>query len=145
VAGDEDPAVRLQHVATRLLRLARAPEKAGGLTSAQYAAMAVLHAQPGISVVELARIEHVAHPTMSRMVAALVKAGLVARTADDADKRIQSLHLTDAGRSAYLSAAERRVALFRFALARLSPAATAELLALADEFAALADAKQQRP
>jgi DNA-binding MarR family transcriptional regulator len=140
-----DPAVRLQHIATRLIRLARAPGRAEGLSSSQYSAMAVIEASPGISVVELARREMVTHPTMSRIVASMAKAGLVTRVADPNDRRAQRISLTEAGRAAYLQAAERRVALFRMVLARLSPAARAEVLELADELGVMAGVPREAP
>jgi hypothetical protein len=62
-----DPAERLQHFATRLIRIARSTHKEHALSSAQYSVLALLNEKPGSSVVELARREGVAHPTMSRL------------------------------------------------------------------------------
>ena len=125
---DDDPAVKLQHLATRLIRMARSPAGEGGITSSQYSAMAVLNDKGAISLVALARLEGVSHPTMSRIVAGLVRAGHVTRSANPADKRSQLLELSDEGRDLYLAKAERRIALFRMLLSRLSPATVAEIV-----------------
>jgi len=73
-------AVRLQHFATRLIRIARSTHKAYSLSSAQFSVMALLNANPSMTVVELARREQVSHPTMSRLIAGLVRISLVSRT-----------------------------------------------------------------
>lgn len=89
-----DPAIRLQHFATRLIRIARATHKEHALSSAQYSVMALLNDQPGMSVVELARRESVAHPTMSRLISGLINRNFVSRAVDPADKRSGLLCLT---------------------------------------------------
>lgn len=134
VAGlaDEEVARKLQHFATRLIRLARTSYDGHALTSAQYSAMAILSAHPGITVVELARREAVAHPTISRLLSGLEKRGLVAREKNIQDNRSSLLTLTDLGQRTYDGVAARRVMLFRMLLGQLSPATVQEILALAD-------------
>ncbi len=134
-SADTDPAMRLQHFATRLIRIARTTHREHALSSAQYSVMALLNEHPGMSVVELARREGVAHPTMSRLIAGLLKLAFVSRTPAPADKRSSHLRLTPAGQKLYLEVAERRIILFRMLLAQLSPAAVAEILAVADRIA----------
>jgi len=131
-SADSDPAIRLQHFATRLIRIARSTHKEHALSSAQYSVMALLNDRPGMSVVELARREGVAHPTMSRLIAGLVKRNFVSRAVDPADKRSGLLRLTTAGAKLYREVAERRIMLFRMLLSQLSPAAIAEILAVVD-------------
>jgi DNA-binding MarR family transcriptional regulator len=136
VAGEEsDVAERLQHFATRLIRIARSTHKEHALSSAQYSVMALLNAQPGGTVVELARREGVAHPTMSRLIAGLIAAGLVQRAPDPTDKRSGLLHLTPAGTTLYREVAERRVALFRMLLAQLRPETIAEIVEVTERLA----------
>lgn len=133
--ADSDPAVKLQHFATRLIRMARSTHKEHSISSAQYSVMALLNNHPGLSVVELARRESVAHPTMSRLIAGLIKGGFVSRTVDPADKRSGLLRLTPAGQKLYLEVAERRITLFRMLLSQLSPETIAEILAVVDRMA----------
>ncbi len=134
--ADTDPAIKLQHFATRLIRIARSTHKEHSLSSAQYSVMALLNNHPGLTVVELARRESVAHPTMSRLITGLIKIGFVSRTVDPADKRSGLLRLTPAGQKLYLEVAERRIALFRMLLSQLSPGTIAEILAVVDRMAA---------
>jgi DNA-binding MarR family transcriptional regulator len=130
--AETDPAVKLQHFATRLIRLARASHKEHSISSAQYSVMALLSNQPGMSVVELARRESVAHPTMSRLVAGLIKVALVRRTANPADGRSHLLRLTSAGEQTYRDIADRRTLLFRMLLSQLSASTVAEIVTVAD-------------
>ena len=130
-----DPAVRLHHVATRLIRIARSTHKEHSLSSAQYSVMALLNDHPRMSVVELARREGVAHPTMSRLIAGLVRLNFVNRTVDPADRRSGLLRLTPAGETLYREVAERRILLFRMILSQLSPATVAEVHTMIDRMA----------
>lgn len=130
-----DPAVRLQHFATRLIRIARSTHKEHSLSSAQYSVMALLSDHPRMSVVELARRESVAHPTMSRLIAGLIKLGLVSRSTDPLDKRSGLLRLTPAGEKLYREVAGRRILLFQMLLSQLSPATIAEVLTVVDRMA----------
>lgn len=134
-SADTDPAVRLQHFATRLIRIARSTHKEHALSSAQYSVMALLNDRPGMSVVELARRECVAHPTMSRLISGLIKLSFVGRTVDPLDGRSGRLRLTPAGEKLYREVAERRIVLFRVLLAQLSPATIAEILVVVDRMA----------
>jgi DNA-binding MarR family transcriptional regulator len=130
-----DPATQLQHFATRLLRIARSTHKEHALTSSQYSLMALLYERPGCSIVELARREGVAHPTISRIIAGLAKSGFVERKPHGSDKRVTILHLTPAGEQLYRDVAQRRVMLFRLMIAQLKPETVDEILALAERFA----------
>ena len=101
---DEDTrqaAIRLQTLATRLLRLARSRSGDHGLSSAQYSALAVLHERGPLPLVELARAELVTHPTMSRLAAGLVKRGMIERVGDPKDRRVRHLTITPEGRATY--------------------------------------------
>jgi DNA-binding MarR family transcriptional regulator len=135
VSGRTDPAEKLQHFATRLIRIARSTHKEHSLSSAQYSVLALLNEKPGSSVVELARREGVAHPTMSRLIAGLIKMGIVSRAPDLTDKRSRLLRLTPAGQRLYQEVAERRVALFRMLLSQLRPETIAEILAVTERLA----------
>lgn len=69
---------------------------------------------------ELAEIERVAKPSMSRTVGALVERGLVARQADPTDGRQVILSLTPEGRSTLKAIRRRRDAWMSARVARLS-------------------------
>jgi DNA-binding MarR family transcriptional regulator len=79
----------------------------------------------------LAVIEAVTHPTMSRLIASLGRAGWVAKQADAQDARFQRLTLTEAGLDAWDAARSRRVYLISRLVERLSPVTVAEIVAAA--------------
>lgn len=121
-------AIRLQTLATRLLRLARSRSGDHGLSSAQYSALAVLHERGPLPLVELARAERVTHPTMSRLAAGLVKHGMVERVGDEKDRRISRLALTAEGRATYEKIAANRITVTAAILSQLSKETVAELV-----------------
>jgi DNA-binding MarR family transcriptional regulator len=73
------------------------------LTPAQYLALRAI-AREGVGGSELARRTGVSGPAVSQLIAGLVESGLVSRSVDAEDRRRQQLELTDAGRSAFVSA-----------------------------------------
>lgn len=111
-----------------MLRLARSQHGRAGVGSAQYSAMAVLYDRGPLSLVELARAEHVSHPTMSRVVAGLVKMGAAERLEDTADRRLRRVTLTAEGRTLYERIAANRTALIARVLSQLKPETVSELL-----------------
>lgn len=128
---DEDihaSAVRLQLLATRMLRLARSAHADHKLTSAQYSAMSVLHERGALPLGELARAERVSHPTMSRIIGGLVRLSLVARSPEASDRRLRHVALTPEGRVLYEQVASNRVAMMAAIIAQLTPATRADVL-----------------
>ena len=73
------------------------------LTPAQYLALRAI-AREGVGGSELARRTGVSGPAVSQLIAGLVAAGLVSRSARADDRRRQLLELTSAGRRAFTSA-----------------------------------------
>src|ERR1700682_3664806 len=65
-----------------------------GLTSPQYAVLALLAEHPGISNAELARRSFVAAPTMLRILDALSQTGLITRAALSPEQRARRTILT---------------------------------------------------
>ena len=126
-------AARFQNLATRLLRQARLLDEGSSLTSAQYSALSTLYSNPGLPLTELAVLEYVSHPTMSRIVATLVKQGLVAREADAYDRRATRLSLSEDGAAAYRRVYDRRLKLIGALLSRLQPDTVADLLAALED------------
>src|SRR5262252_9430803 len=88
-AGTSDPelAQRLHTVAIRLLRRARREDAAMGLPPGQASALSVLVFGGPKALSELAAIEQVQPPTMTRMIDALEKAALVSRVPNPTDRR----------------------------------------------------------
>jgi DNA-binding MarR family transcriptional regulator len=124
----QQAAIRLQHLATRLLRLARSSHGKEELSSAQYSAMAVLYDRGPLPLVDLARAERVTHPTMSRLIAGLERRGIVERQSNAEDRRSRRVTLTETGRSLYERTCSNRVAVIGAILAQLRKETVAELL-----------------
>jgi DNA-binding MarR family transcriptional regulator len=58
----------------------------------------LLTVNDGASQRDVARMLHVSPPTVSKMLTAMEKSGLVERTPDEADQRLTRVYLTAAGR-----------------------------------------------
>lgn len=80
-------------------RLARKLRQAGepGVTPALLSALSAVDRGERMTIGELCAVEQVQPPTMTRMVAALVAAGLVARESDSADRRVAWVSVTPEG------------------------------------------------
>jgi len=111
LANDPTEAVadRLHSVAIHLLRQLREEDLTLGLGPAQLSALSVLVFGGPQSIGALARIEQVAAPTISRLVDALVAAGLAARAADAKDRRVVHVSATAAGVSLMQRGRQQRV------------------------------------
>ena len=104
------------------MRLARRlrQESAGGITLSQLSALSTVeHHGPG-SLGDLAEIERVAPPSMTRIASHLEERGLVARTTDSADRRVARLAVTDEGRSLLRQTRTRRDAFLARRIGALS-------------------------
>src|SRR5918911_5750727 len=78
---------RLHSLAIHLLRRVRRGDEAAGLSAPRLSALSVVIYRGPLSLTELAKAESVAAPTMTRLVQALVRAGLVEKSVDAADNR----------------------------------------------------------
>ncbi len=132
-----DQAARFQNLATRLLRQARLLDEGSEMTSAQYSALSTLYSHPGLPLTELAQMEYVSHPTMSRIVTALARQQWVERTEDERDRRAVRLSLSDQGRAAYERVYAKRLALIGGVLGRLKPETVADLVQTLETLPAL--------
>jgi DNA-binding MarR family transcriptional regulator len=124
----------LHSVAIRLLRRVRREDDASGLTAARLSALSVLVFSNRMTLGELARAERVSLPTMTRIAAALVKAGYAKRTVAASDRRFVYLEATRAGIVLLDAGRRRRVERLSELLARLH---ARERAACARTFAAL--------
>jgi DNA-binding MarR family transcriptional regulator len=112
---------RLHSLAIHLLRRIRRGDEAVGLSAPRLSALSVVIYRGPISLTELARAELVTAPTMTRLVQALVKAGLVEKSVDETDNRAVLLRATPAGRQMLDIARARRLAALGRLLERLEP------------------------
>lgn len=119
-----DPAYvadRLHSAAIHLLRRVRKVDTESGLSAARLSALSVLVFGGPTTIGELARAEQVSAPTMTRLVQALERDGLVAREAHEGDARAVRLRPTGRGRRILERGRERRVAELAQLLDRLPP------------------------
>lgn len=124
-----DTADRLHSTAIHLLRLLRLQDIASGIGPARLSALSVLVFAGPKSLNELAEIEQVKPPTMSRVVAGLERTGLVKRHADPKDARRIVLTATSRGTRALHDARIRRVQLL---VERLNALTLEEIQAVSD-------------
>src|SRR6185295_9951452 len=89
-----DLAARLNSAAIHLLRRISREDGADGLTGPRASALSVICYRGPLTSAELARRERVSAPTITRMVDALVRDGLVRRKASPADRREVGLEAT---------------------------------------------------
>jgi DNA-binding MarR family transcriptional regulator len=114
-----DLAHQLRPVIARLARRLR--QQAEELSPSQSAALATIDCHGPITPSELAARERIQRPTATRVLARLEEAGLVARTADPADRRSSLVSTTPAGHALLASVRERKDAYLARRLERLSP------------------------
>ena len=118
----------LQHsAAIRLLRYVRREDAASGITGAQLSVLSVLVYGGPQTPGALAAIEQVKPPTMTQLLSALERLGLVKRA--PLDGRSSAVAVTDRGRDLFDAGRRRRLARLAAALSKLS---ARELDALAE-------------
>lgn len=100
---------RLHSAAIHLLRRVRTRDTESGVGPAQLSALSVLVFAGPRSLGELAAAEQVRPPTMSRIVAGLMRAGLVRRHVTKEDRRRLRLEATAKGTDLLWAARKRRV------------------------------------
>jgi len=122
-------------LAIHLLRAMRREDVKSGLTGPRLSALSVLVFGGSRTLGELAAAEQVKPPTMTRLVQALEREGLVRRGVDPGDARIVRLRATPRGESLLMQGRARRVAALAAPLAAL---AASERATLADAAAILA-------
>jgi DNA-binding MarR family transcriptional regulator len=118
---------RLRLVINRLARRLR-QESGAGITPSQFSALATVDCRGPVSLRELAEIERVAPPSMTRISFYLEQAGLIARHADAQDRRIARMAITEAGHDLLEASRTRRDA---YLASRLQGLPDADLQALA--------------
>jgi len=117
---NEEVAGRLRIAVNRLQRRLR-QESLGGLSPAQASALGSVNRHGSPTLGELAAIEQVQPPTMTRIVASLTEAGMVTRVADATDRRSARVRITPAGERALELMRTRKTAFLLRRLAELGP------------------------
>lgn len=95
----EEVAGRLRIAVNQLQRRLR-QESLGGLSPAQASALGSVRRHGNPTLGELAAMEQVQPPTMTRIVASLTEGGMVTRVADPDDRRSARVRITTAGERA---------------------------------------------
>jgi DNA-binding MarR family transcriptional regulator len=123
----EDLADGLHSAAIHLLRRVRRVDDETGLSPARLSALSVIVFGGPLRISDLARAEQVRTPTITPIVAALEREGLVTREADEHDGRASILRATAAGRELMARGRARRVEALTAELRKL-PAADRDVL-----------------
>ncbi len=101
---------RLRPVLLKLNRELRREVHSLGVTGGQVALLVQIKYHPGIGMRELASLERMSVPGMSKFVARLEEAGLVQRAPVEGDQRRVGLSLTAAGQKVLRSVKSKRTA-----------------------------------
>jgi DNA-binding MarR family transcriptional regulator len=112
---------QLRPVLLKLNRELRREIHSLGVTGGQVGLLVQIKARPGIGMRELASVERMSVPGMSKFVAKLEEAGLVQRAAVEGDQRRVGLSLTPAGQKVLRSVKSKRTAWLAARLGRLEP------------------------
>jgi DNA-binding MarR family transcriptional regulator len=115
-----DLAGHLRHTIVRVARRMR-QEAGGELSPSLTAALSTIERHGPLTPSELATRERIQRPTVTRVVARLEEAGLIARTADIYDRRSSLLAVTDAGRALLEEQRTRKTAFLASRLEGLTP------------------------
>lgn len=95
---DTDLAARLRLAVTRLARRLRQEADLPGVSPTQMSALSTVSRGGPLTLGELASLERVQPPTITAAVGKLEEQGLVARTVDPGDRRVNRVAITPAGR-----------------------------------------------
>ena len=118
---------RLHSAAIHLLRRLRVEDEALGISAPRLSILSVLVFAGPKRIGELARMEQVEPPTMTRLVDGLVRDGLAVREPDPDDARAVRVRATPTGARTLRRGRAGRVETLRSTLATLSPEELAAL------------------
>jgi DNA-binding MarR family transcriptional regulator len=120
LAADIDLAGELRLGSMRLARRLRVERASDDLTLNQLAVLGSLERYGESTIGELAHLERVKPPSMTRIVNSLVEAGLVVRRPHEIDGRQVIVDLTDAARALLAENRRRRTAWLALRIAELT-------------------------
>jgi DNA-binding MarR family transcriptional regulator len=121
VADTTAVANRLRPVLLKLNRELRHEIHSLGVTGGQVSLLVQIKYHPGIGMRELASLERISVPGMSKFVSRLEEAGLVERAPVEGDQRRVGLSLTPAGHKVLRSVKSKRTAWLAERLRELDP------------------------
>jgi DNA-binding MarR family transcriptional regulator len=124
IAVAADPTVlanRLRPVLLHLNRQLRREIHSLGVTGGQVSLLVQIKYRPGIGIRELAALERISVPGMSKFISRLEEAGLVQRAPVEGDQRRVGLTLTSAGQRVLRSVKSKRTAWLASRLRDLDP------------------------
>ena len=116
----EQLAISLREAIMRLNRRLRQARAVGDLTFSQLSALTSLQLAGALTPRELADVERVQPPTMTKIVGKLEERGLVARTPHPTDRRQVILAATEQGRAVYAQFEQARNEWLALQLAELT-------------------------
>ena len=117
---DDALATRLHSNAIHLLRRLRGEDVHSGLTGPRLSALSVVVCGGPVTLGDLATAEQVRPPTMTHLVEALRRQGLVKRVIDPADRRVIRVVATPKGTALLMEGRDRRVRRLADPLGKLS-------------------------
>jgi DNA-binding MarR family transcriptional regulator len=117
---------QLRLAVMRLSRRLR-QEAVGDITPSQLSALSTIERAGPLSLGDLADLERVAPPSMTRIAGRLEEEGLVVRKVDTTDRRIARVAISDTGRDLLKQTRTRRDAYLAARLRALSPEERATL------------------
>jgi DNA-binding MarR family transcriptional regulator len=124
IAVAADPTLlanRLRPVLLQLNRQLRREIHSLGVTGGQVSLLVQIKYRPGIGIRELAALERMSVPGMSKFISRLEEAGLVQRAQVEGDQRRVGLTLTTAGQKVLRSVKSKRTAWLAARLRDLDP------------------------
>ncbi|MFD7075746.1 MarR family winged helix-turn-helix transcriptional regulator [Nocardioides sp. NPDC057577] len=104
----------------KVVRLVREVSTAGDISPTAATVLGGLARTGAQRVTDLAKVAGVSQPAMTQLVNRLTQQGLLARVADDADRRAVLVEVTDAGREVLETRRGQRAGVLDAALARVS-------------------------
>ncbi|EGD40798.1 MarR family winged helix-turn-helix transcriptional regulator [Nocardioides sp. WG-D5] len=124
----------------KVVRLVREVSTAGDISPTAATVLGVLARTGAQRVTDLARTAGVSQPAMTQLVNRLTRQGMLARVADDADRRAVLVEITDAGREVLEARRGQRAGVLDAALARVSAEDRAAIAAALPALDRLVDA-----
>ncbi|MFD4327213.1 MarR family winged helix-turn-helix transcriptional regulator [Nocardioides sp. NPDC058538] len=135
-ASGRDLSIALEKV----VRLVREVSTAGDVSPTAATVLAGLARTGPQRVTDLARVAGVSQPAMTQLVNRLTQQGMLARVADEADRRAVLVEVTDAGREVLETRRGQRAGVLGAALARVSAEDRAAIAAALPALDRLVDA-----
>jgi len=138
-----DLALRLHSAMLHMMRLVRRADEASGLSAPRMSALSTVVFGGPRTLGEMAAMEQVSAPTMTRLVAGLERGGYVARRRDAIDRRVTWVRPTAKGKRVLEQGRSRRVRMLADAINGLPAADRAALDRASTVLIALCEAERK--